>query len=659
MRHEVVRACQLWCESSSLDGPGREVAATHYFVDQPLEMSSLTSPVVILCWKSPGDSENHARKIAEFLGAEVSVVPMDAVHDVESMRRILPRCAALIVHIDTLVQMSGALDFRANGVLALVDLAARVFVYGFESKDAHVSILRALSLGGLTGIATVPMTDARFCVSNRHRECCGPFSGLSIGTVDPKRDACFVNGEPHPRQSVLVRAPNEPFFVRVDHEKSQVFLVACRELARLDEAVYPERRLLSWFSRLVPLMMFLKASLGGRLWHNDTPQACFIIDDPLLKPRYGFLRYARLLDTMSRQRFSTSIAFIPWNYRRSRRQIARLLAETRGFFSLSIHGCDHTGAEFAAADFELLRGKARLALERMQRHNQLSGVPFDGVMVFPQGLFSCEAIKALGACGYLAAVNTELHPANRPQALMLRDLLDVAVTAFDNFPLFGRHYPTDLSAFAFDLFLGKPTLVVEHHGYFRNGYRPLENFVQQLNALDERLEWSSLATVCSRACLKRVTAQGDIDVRFYTNQFRLANSAAGPQTYSLFRKQTAEKPLPDVTVNGYPWARTQEDDDLKVVLSLQPGEAADIRILAQSAAATVPWRPTVAHRSRVLARRLLCEFRDNHLETNRLFRRLLSQARRLRNRKRRLRSRTADVHTLRAAIESAWAAPRD
>ena len=49
-------------------------------------------------------------------------------------------------------------------------------------------------------------------------------------------------------------------------------------------------------------------------------------------------------------------------------------------------------------------------------------------MVFPQGLFSREAVKALEASGYLAAVNTDLCPANQPQALALRDVLDVAVT---------------------------------------------------------------------------------------------------------------------------------------------------------------------------------------------------------------------------------------
>ena len=45
---------------------------------------------------------------------------------------------------------------------------------------------------------------------------------------------------------------------------------------------------------------------------------------------------------MQRQRFSTSIAFIPWNYRRSTRDVASLFSSTPpGLLSLCVHGCDH------------------------------------------------------------------------------------------------------------------------------------------------------------------------------------------------------------------------------------------------------------------------------------------------------------------------------
>jgi len=42
--------------------------------------------------------------------------------------------------------------------------------------------------------------------------------------------------------------------------------------------------------------------------------ACLVIDDPLLKPRYGRLDYKNLLEEMKEHSFFTEIAFIPWNY---------------------------------------------------------------------------------------------------------------------------------------------------------------------------------------------------------------------------------------------------------------------------------------------------------------------------------------------------------
>jgi hypothetical protein len=268
----------------------------------------------------------------------------------------------------------------------------------------------------------------------------------------------------------------------------------------------------------------------------------------------------------------------------------------------------------------------------MQAHSKLSGLPFDDVMVFPQGLFSSEAMKALDSCGYLAAVNTNLCASNTPQALALRDLLGVAVTAFADLPLFGRRYPRDPAEFAFDLFLGKPALVVEHHGYFRDGHQALNTFVNRLNDLDERLEWTNLATICSRACLKRVGPHGDVHVRFYTNRFQIMNAGTQTEAYLLSRQRTSRGPLPPVTVNGRPCARAQEGDSLKISLSLNAGQSADIKVFSGDSDAAVSWNPTGIHNAKVFVRRILCELRDNHVEISRLLGRLLSSTRRLRAR---------------------------
>ena len=49
-----------------------------------------------------------------------------------------------------------------------------------------------------------------------------------------------------------------------------------------------------------------------------------------------------------------------------------------------------------------------LALERMHRLRQRTGLNYDRVMVFPRGEFSAAAMLALRGSAVVAAVNTEL-----------------------------------------------------------------------------------------------------------------------------------------------------------------------------------------------------------------------------------------------------------
>lgn len=589
--------------------------------------------VVFLCVRAPALSNQCPLGIAEFLGAEATVVELATALQHRSIQEVVPPCSALIVHVDTLAWIAESLAQKTDDILDVIKLAPHVFVSGFKSNERHVAILQALSSGGLVGVEPMSPAESTFRVADSHRDLCRQFSGLSIRGADQTRDACFVVGVPHDRQSIMVRVGDRPFFVHVAHGKSEVFLAACTEFAHLDDIVDGQRSLLPWFSRLIPLMIFLRAALGDRTWHCDSPQACFIIDDPLLKNRYGFLDFARLLEAMARERFSTCIAFIPWNYRRSSKHIADLFMTEPGSLSLCVHGCDHTRAEFAAKSAELLGAKARLALDRMEAHRQRSQIPFDEVMVFPQGLFSSEAVSALNACGYLAAVNTDLTTADHGSTLKLRDLLGVAVTTHADFPLFGRHYPKDPAEFAFALFMGKPALVVEHHSYLENGYDTLCGFVRTLNSLDARLEWSSLASICCRACSKRINSNGEVEVRFYTNRFLLTNETSNNQTYHLLQRRLAGGPVPAVTIDGRSWHREWDGCDIKITLCLKPGQSAEVRVLAiNTQNAVVSWNPTAAHKARVFIRQALFELRDNYIYTNRYLKGLLFGARNLRSR---------------------------
>jgi len=209
---------------------------------------------------------------------------------------------------------------------------------------------------------------------------------------------------------------------------------------------------------------------------SEVHHASIVIDDPLLRENYGFLNYRKLLSLMDKHNFHTTIAFIPWNYKRTYESIATLFRERPDRFSLCVHGCDHTKGEFGETDLNYLDNKVKLATARMIEHEKRTGIPFDRIMVFPQGIFSNEALEALKKNNYWAAVNTVAMPVNGH--------------IISNLPFFLRYRPEDVKDCVSD-----PTFIVLHHDYFKSGYDRLTTFVDELNTRSKNVKWDSLGNI--------------------------------------------------------------------------------------------------------------------------------------------------------------------
>ena len=145
--------------------------------------------------------------------------------------------------------------------------------------------------------------------------------------------------------------------------------------------------------------MFITAIFRDVMWRPQERGACVIIDDPLLKRRYGFCDFTRLRDDMRRHDFTTNIAFIPWNWRRTTRSGGELFRRNPDVFSVSIHGCDHVKAEFGMSSTEAIDTAASLAQTRMRRHQDRTNIRHEPVMVFPQGVFSSICPGSSSATG--------------------------------------------------------------------------------------------------------------------------------------------------------------------------------------------------------------------------------------------------------------------
>src|SRR5262249_36121621 len=85
----------------------------------------------------------------------------------------------------------------------------------------------------------------------------------------------------------------------------------------------------------LPTIMYVKWAFANCCWKLASVSACVIIDDPLLKPNHGCINFRELLALMQQHGFSTNIAFIPWNWRRSSVETVQLFRENIDRFSVS------------------------------------------------------------------------------------------------------------------------------------------------------------------------------------------------------------------------------------------------------------------------------------------------------------------------------------
>ena len=539
--------------------------------------------VVVVHESDPKPSDLNLIKLAVWAGVPVKGMPVGGPANGQGseLLRLLRQGGCVAMSASTLRQclgQSSLLDLL-HGIE--VEPATKLFIYGFRQDASDSELVRHLSGDAFSSVRQLEKRSNPYSVSDLSRSFCQEFSGLTFGTADRGNDSVFQLNKNGGRTVDLIRISGDTFLAGVQNGASFIVLSGTSEILDIDAAIAPGVRPLDWFSGLVPALMFLRDAFGDRCWQPEKKLACFILDDPLLRPRYGFLRYGSLLEAMERSNFATSLAFVPWNYNRSRRSTADLFLRHPKRFSLSIHGCDHTKGEFGGVDEVLLSSKAMIARKRMERHQELTGVPFDNVMVFPQGVFSSVALKALKTTGYVAAVNSTPFPVDdSPKPLRVRDLLAPAITHYSDFPLFVRHYPNCIAEFALDLFLGKPALIVEHHDYFRDGYEGVQIFAQQINRLSDDITWCGLEDVVRTTCLKRQRDDGAFDVQFYHNHPSIVDAGTGDKRSLPRENLPVRLDFPSVT----------GDSDLQL--------------------------GSPSYRIAVSVRRYLCEFRDNYLSRN-------------------------------------------
>ena len=556
-------------------------------------------------------------RLTEFLGGQCELLPLEkgATLSPEFIEtRVRDKDSCFVINPATIQKCLLTEDFPSELASYLTSRFSFVFVHNLSPGHLADSIVHIFSEGSLGPVCPLEKSWLSYKIAADDKQVCGPFSGLNFGPVAKENDQVFSGAADSSALRTYIAIGGQPFFASIQRERAEVFFLAGAKIADLEATASPEY-LTSWFSRLIPAAMFIRYAFGEECWKPNQHHGTLIIDDPLLWKDYGFLNFERALELMEKYNFHTSIAFKPCNWRRNDPSIVKLFRERPDRYSLCFHGNDHTAAELATNDNGLLDSMLTEAENRMDAHEKMTGIQCDHVMVFPQGYFSLNAMRVLMAHNFSGAVNSKPYPHGESGGLALRDLIQPSILKYGGLPLFTRRYVREITMqdIGFDLFFGKPVLLVEHHDIFRRT-EYLTTVISRINDFVPNLIWSNLQTSVENSLLKRRAPDGTFQVRSYANQGRIENSSESLMRCLIEWPHAGEFPTERVTPDRTPSSdRNSENKDGRVSFDLGPGESRRFSVDC----ANDFHRPNVERPSRwkfwVFLRQRLSEIRDNHL----------------------------------------------
>ena len=451
--------------------------------------------------------------------------------------------------------------------------------------------------------------------SDAHDDICGPFSGLTVeGVTNPGAPLMMAQDKIEP----IIMDPSQGNAALLGLGRvgdREIYFTTSTRVAGLGEQVKEKyfdikQRLFD----LLPFVMFIKRAFAGQIYKTDGVRACLIVDDPTLVRTYGHFDYAHIFERMRAVNFTTNVGFIPWNYRRSRRAIVNLAKSNSDRFSIAVHGCDHTKAEFGSRNESVLEWLASTANRRMESHKERHQLDFDRVMIFPQGIFSEESATALKRNNYWAAVNTDICATNDEAGVPLGELMDLAITKYHSFPIITRRYFWHgMENFAFDILLEKPCLIVTHHQDFKDDARHVLNGLEVLGKLKARLDWSTLGDVVQTLHKRQRHSAGRESVRVYAHENMVRNDSPS-ETETTFRKTEADTDMLDaVLLDGKRVEYGREKNACVVSAKMKPGQTVRLQFQYKKNPSLPRFESSVVRNGKVMLRRHMTEIRDRFL----------------------------------------------
>ena len=547
---------------------------------------------------------------ADFYGLHLAVAEASA----GNIHRVLQRAA----DHETLAV---AIDADALAILnhkALVESLRRgarnhipLLILGL-TPDTDARLLSAWSGGAAIGVRRLVAQPRLHYTVGRYVDKAKQLAGLEIPSDGD--DAFYFALAGNSKVQELMVADNDrqalPVFIDTSLGRQEVFLLV-KAFGRDDPARWHADDVVTAFTAVAPVMMFIKYSAGGRAWHALHHYANLTIDDPWLREPYGYLSYTGIFAEMEKHNFHTTIAFIPWNYDRSEADVASLVRDHPERFSVCIHGNNHDHKEFAESLYNQV-GDVKQALARMEQFGASTHIRYDKVMIFPHSMGSEGVLGELKKYNYLATVNSSNVPIDRDRPLDPLFPLRPETVAFGDFPSVNR-YPAAMQnrrAFiAINAFLDNPLLFYAHHDFFANGISAFNNMADSVNKLEPDTLWRGLGEIAAHLYLVRQRPDADYDVTTFTNVFQLDNSFGHDMSFYVSKRELSSATIASVTVDGqrFPFQRQEETLHLRIPVLAGQSRTVQIRYNNDLDLASVS---TSKASIRIYFLRLASDFRD-------------------------------------------------
>lgn len=339
-----------------------------------------------------------------------------------------------------------------------------------------------------------------------------------------------------------------------------------------------------------PYFMYLRAAGGDEAWRFAGQYANLTVDDAWLIEPYGHLNYSRLLAEMEKHNFHTTVAFIPWNFDRSRRDVSSIIRANPERFSICLHGDDHDHAEFAlfpaTEEFsETVRQedtfKVRQALARMDEFSRFTGIPYDRVWIFPYSIGPEPVLGILKQNGLLATVNSEMVPEGMtPPADPLFQFRNVTLS-YENFPSIRRFAVNGglpSSFLAIQSFLGNPILLYVHEGFFAAGIGAFDPYADEINRVNPHTVWATLGEISRHAYLMKRRDDGQYDVHAYSSDILISNPDLQTRTFNVEKEESFNPALDSVLSDGHPQPFKENRGVLTMAVAIPGHETRHLQI---------------------------------------------------------------------------------